>query len=142
MKTQKLLFVIVVLFFLTILAGCMNGIVNEEQFIKVQMWVDGENQYEDFIEITNNNEVQKVRDIISNIEWENAKVQMERPADYRFIFQYKNSNIQAKAVTYSLWLSSNNDIVEIAKEDHAYAKLNVEQSTILIETLTDENFNN
>ncbi|WP_449445401.1 hypothetical protein [Ureibacillus acetophenoni] len=134
--TKKILFVIIVLF-LTILAGCMNGIGYGEQYIEVQMWVDGENQYEDFKEIMNNTDVQKVRDIISNIEWENVKVEMEPPADYRFIFQYKNPNIQAKAVTYNLWL--NNDVVEIAKEDHAYAKLNKEDSSILIEILTGEN---
>lgn len=137
MKTQKFLFVIVVLFF-TIVAGCSNKIMNDEQYIEVQIRIDNGNNYEDFKEIMNNDEVQKVKEIVLDIEWENAKVKMESPADYRFIFQSKNPNIEVKAATYNLWLSPNNDIVEIAMGDHAYVKLNEEHSTILIETLTNE----
>ncbi|SOC43749.1 hypothetical protein [Ureibacillus acetophenoni] len=124
---------------LLLLAGCSNEIMNDDQFIKVQLWDEDENQYEDFKEITNNEEVQKVKEIVFDIEWEKAKVQMEHPADYRFIFQYKNPNIEAKAVTYKLWISSNNDLVEIVMEDNAYAKLNKENSRTLIDVLTVEN---
>ena len=123
---------------LLLLAGCSNE-MNDDQFIKVQLWDEDENQYEDFKEITNNDEVQKVKEIVFNIKWEKAKVQWEHPADYRFIFQFKNPNIEAKAVTYKLWISPNNDIVEIVMEDDAYAKLNVENSRTLIKILTVEN---
>ncbi|KQL33472.1 hypothetical protein AN959_17490 [Psychrobacillus sp. FJAT-21963] len=123
-------------------AGCSNEIANEEQKIEVQKRIDDENDYEDFKEITNNDEVQKVKEIVFDIEWENAKVQMEHPADYRFIFQYKNPNIEAKAVSYKLWISPNNDVVEIVMEDDAYAKLNKENSSIIIEIFTGENLPN
>ena len=115
---------------------------NEEQKIEVQKRIYDENDYEDLKEIMNNDEVQKVKEIVFDIEWENAKVQMEHPADYRFIFQYKNPNIVAKAALYKLWISPNNDIVEIVMEDDAYAKLNKENSSILIEILTGENLPN
>ncbi|MCK1999369.1 hypothetical protein MPH47_19430 [Psychrobacillus psychrodurans] len=131
-----------VVLFLSIVAGCSNKIVNVEQKIEVQKRIDDENNYKDFKVISDNDEVQKVEEIVFDIEWENAKVQMEHPADYRFIFQYKNPNIVAKAASYKLWISPNNDVVEIVMEDDAYAKLNKENSSILIEILTGENLPN
>ena len=131
-----------VVLFLSIVAGCSNKIVNVEQKIEVQKRIDDENNYKDFKVISDNDEVQKVEEIVFDIEWENAKVQMEHPADYRFIFQYKNPNIVAKAALYKLWISPNNDIVEIVMEDDAYAKLNKENSSILIKILTGENLPN
>lgn len=128
-----------VVLFLSLVAGCSNKIVNVEQKIEVQKRIDDENIYKDFKVISDNDEVQKVEEIVFDIEWENAKVQMEHPADYRFIFQYKNPNIVAKAVSYKIWISPNNDVVEIVMEDDAYAKLNKGNSSILIEILTGEN---
>ncbi|SFN10714.1 hypothetical protein [Psychrobacillus psychrodurans] len=141
MKTHKLLFVMVVLF-LSIIAGCSNKIVNEEQKIEVQKRIHDENNYKDFKVISDNDEVQKVKEIVFDTEWENAKVQMEHPADYRFIFQYKNPNIEAKVVSYKLWISPNNDVAEIVMEDDEYAILNEENSSILIEILAGENLPN
>ncbi|ATP40768.1 hypothetical protein CSE16_12305 [Solibacillus sp. R5-41] len=134
--------IIIILLGFGLITGCSNEVVNEEQKIKVQIRVDDENNYEDFKEITDNDEVQKVKEIVFDIEWENAKVQMEHPADYRFIFQYKNPNIEAKAASYNLWISPNNDIVEIVMEEDAYAKLSKENSSILIKILTRENLPN
>lgn len=136
MTTQKLLFVIVVMLF-TIVAGCSNAIVNEDQKIELQMLVDEENNYKDFKEITDQDDVRKVKEIVFNIEWKKTGVQMDQPADYRFIFQYMNPNIEAKAATYKIWISPNDDIVEIVMEDDSYAKLNSEDSRILIEILTE-----
>ncbi|WP_274307450.1 hypothetical protein [Solibacillus daqui] len=134
--------IIIILLAFGMITGCSNEVVNEEQKIEVQIRVDDENNYEDFKEITDNDEVQKVKEIVFDIEWEKAKVQMEHPADYRFIFEYKNPNIEAKVASYNLWISPNNDIVEIVMEEDAYAKLSKENSSILIKILTGENLLN
>ena len=47
------------------IVGCSNVIENEEQYIKVQKLIGDGNKYEDFKEITDNEQVQKVKDIKS-----------------------------------------------------------------------------
>ena len=85
------------------IAGCSNSIVNEEKIIKAEKRIgDDDNKYEDFKEITNNEQVQKVKAILDDINWEKAKVDMVRPPDYRFGFQFKNPKIEAKATSYEL----------------------------------------
>lgn len=139
MKVQKYLLLVIAVALLTAFAGCLNVVVDEEQKIEVQQRVGDESVYEDFNEITNNDQVKKVKKILSDIEWKDAKVQMAHPPDYRFMFQFINPDLQAKAVSYNLWISPNGDLVEIVKEDNAYTKLNMEDSSILFEILTGEN---
>ncbi|MFS0688996.1 hypothetical protein AB1K89_07125 [Sporosarcina sp. 179-K 8C2 HS] len=84
MITRSLLLAFIGLF-LIMVSGCSNERVNKEQKIEVQIRLDDEKNYKDFKEITDNAEVQKVKEILFDIEWENTKVHMEHPADYRFI---------------------------------------------------------
>lgn len=115
------------------IAGCSN----QEQSVEVQKRIGDENNYEDFKIITNHQQVQKIREIIDNIDWETAKVQMVRPADYRFAFQYKN---EAKAVLYELWISPKKDRVElIIDAGNKYVQLDKNTSAELFETLTGKN---
>lgn len=119
------------------IVGCSK--VNEEQYIKVQKRIGVEYKYEDFREITDSEQVQKVNDIIKDINWRNADVDMERPADYRFIFQFKNPDIDAKAVTYELWISPNKDKVELVIDaEGKYTQLDKRKSADLFEILTGE----
>ncbi|WP_050615524.1 hypothetical protein [Bacillus testis] len=92
-----------------LVAGCLNSVENEEQFIKVQKLMGDE--YEDFKKVTDKKKVQKVKDILYDSEWEHTKVDMARPADYRFIFQ--SPGIAAKAVVYELWISPNKEQVNL-----------------------------
>ena len=48
---------------------------------------------------------------------------MSRPADYHFVFQFKNPKIEAKAVLYQIWISPNKDKVEIISGGNRYAQL-------------------
>ncbi|HZG12523.1 MAG TPA: hypothetical protein VEZ91_11060 [Kurthia gibsonii] len=119
--------------------GCSNAIGNGEQNIEVQKRIGDENKYEDFKEITNNKQVQKVKEILDDIDWENAKVSMSHPPDYKFGFQYKNTQIEAKAVLYELWISPNNDNVELVIDaESKYIKLDGNNSAELFEILTGE----
>jgi hypothetical protein len=78
-----------------------------------------------------------VKDIINDIDWENVKVDMARPADYRFKFQFKNPEIEAKAVSYELWISPNKDKVELViNAESKYIQLDKKRSAELFEILT------
>ncbi|MFS0781243.1 hypothetical protein [Bacillus sp. 1P06AnD] len=116
------------------IAGCSNSSDKEEQYINVQKRIG--NEYEDFNDITNKDEVQKVKDILHKSEWEHRKVDMARPADYRFIFQYKNPGIAAKAIVYELWIIPNKDQVELVRGDSEYIQLDKKRSAELVEIIT------
>lgn len=119
------------------IVGCSNVINTEEQYVEVQKRIGDENKYEDFREITDNEQVQKVKDILNDIDWENAKVDMAQPADYRFIFQFENPEIEAKAVSYELWISPNKDKVELVIDaESKYIQLDKSKSAELFEILT------
>ena len=121
------------------IVGCSNTLENEEQNIEVQKRIGDEYNYEDFKEITNSEKVKKVKEILNDIHWENAKVDMTRPADYRFGFEYENPNIEAKAVLYELWISPNKDKVELVIDaESKYAQLDKNKSAILFEIITGE----
>ncbi|MBE4909940.1 hypothetical protein IMZ08_18040 [Bacillus luteolus] len=123
--------------FLFVVAGCVKGITNEEQKIVVQKRVGEENKYGEFKEVTDNVIVQKVKKIVEDVVWENAKVSMVRPADYRFAFQYKNPEIEAKGILYELWISPNKDKVELViNGESKYAQLNEKDSAVLLGILT------
>jgi hypothetical protein len=135
---NKSLMVFIGILFMLIV-GCSNTMENEEQSIKVQKYMGNENNYEDFKEINQNERVKQVKEIVEDIEWENAQVSMVRPPDYRFGFQYKNPNIEAKAVLYELWISPNKDRVELVIDAVSkYAQLDKETSAVLFELLTAE----
>ena len=139
MKKIKDLFAIIGI--LTILiAGCSDQIQieNEEQFIKVDQRIGDENKYKEYIEITNKEDIEHIRQIILNIKWKKAKVEMVHPADYRFVFQYKNPKIEAKVATYYLWISPNKDQIELQYDEDNYIKLDSIKSAELFELLTGE----
>ncbi|MGN1402491.1 MAG: hypothetical protein ACI4XL_13435 [Bacillus sp. (in: firmicutes)] len=119
------------------IVGCSNVIETEEQYIKVQKRIGDEKKYEDFKEITDNEQIQKVKEILNDIDWENAKVDMAHPADYSFIFQFKDPKIEAKAVSYELWISPHKDKVElIIDAESKYIQLDTVKSAELFEILT------
>lgn len=125
------------------LVGCSNVRENEERYIQVQHRIGDENKYADFKEITDNEQVQKVKDILNEIDWEHAKVNMTHPPDYRFIFQYKNPKVESKAATYELWITPNNDKVELVIDAESnYIQLDTANSAELFEILVGEELSN
>lgn len=55
-----------------IITGCSNILGNEEQRIEVQKDI-GDNEYEDFKVVTDNNEVMQVKKILKGYYFENKK---------------------------------------------------------------------
>jgi len=127
-------FIAIISIFIT---GCSNATKDEVQKIEVEKRIGNNDKYEDFKLIENKEQVQRARKLVQNIKWENAKVSMVRPPDYRFAFQYKNSETVAKAVLYELWISPNKDKIELVIDaESKYAQLDKKKSAELFEILT------
>ncbi|MGN4613395.1 hypothetical protein ACTFOZ_13195 [Bacillus cereus group sp. MYBK71-2] len=132
-RNVSVVFITIVIFIVT---GCSNIIGNEDQTIKVQKHVD--NKYEDLKVVTDNKQVRQVKKILNDAHFENKKLEMSRPADYHFIFQFKNPKIEAKAVLYQIWISPNKDKIEIIAGNSQYVQLEGENAATLFQIVTGE----
>ena len=132
MKILK--FLVVLLFLLLITTGCLPAI--KGQFITVQKVLDDDNIYEDFNDVTNRKQVRKAREILDNADWEVEKVEMVGPADYRFNFRLRTMATPKLCPTIYRFPMGN--IVEITTDNEDYVHLSAENSTILLEILTEE----
>ncbi|WP_342714917.1 hypothetical protein AAG068_15860 [Bacillus paramycoides] len=133
-RNRSLIFISICIFIIT---GCSNILENEGQRIEVQKHI-GDNEYEDLKGVKHNNEVLQVKKILNAITFENKKVEMSRPADYHFIFQFKNPKIEAKAVLYQICVSTNKDKIEIKAGDNQYAQLEGKYAAALLRIVTGE----
>ncbi|MCA1060459.1 hypothetical protein LCL96_16090 [Rossellomorea aquimaris] len=121
-----------------IVTACSKPVDSEQQNIVVEKQVGDENKYEEFKKVTDTNQVEEVREILSNTHWKEAQVDFIRPADYRFIYEYQNPEIDAKAVLHSVWVSPKKDELEVMQGDHEYAQLPKKESARLFKILTGE----
>ena len=138
MKIQRLLFCLIFAF-VCLATGCSNEIENEEQIIMVQKRVGDENKYEDFKEVTDNEQVMSIKELLDDTDWENAKVNMVRPPDYKFHFEHTDKGIKSNAVQHSVWISPNKDKLEVVIEGQSkYVQLTKEDSAILFKVITGE----
>lgn len=146
LKTNKILIVFIGIF-LVLIVGCSTGvksdeIKNEGNKIVVEKQVGEAGQYENCNEIKDTKEVQKVKDILDNISWENAKVSMGHPPNYRFYFENTNGKLKASEVIYALWISPNKDKVELVIDSKGkYIQLNKEKSAELFEIIIGKKLN-
>lgn len=120
-----------------VLVGCSNDVKHTEQSLVVEKRIGDDNNYEDFREVTDYEQVQKVNEILKDANWINAKAEMVSPPDYKFAFRYNNPNIEAKAVLYQLWITPNKDKVELIGANQ-YVKLDKSMSAELFEIVTGE----
>ncbi|HDR7898401.1 hypothetical protein OCD85_18565 [Bacillus pacificus] len=132
-RNVSVVFITIVIFIVT---GCSNIIGNEDQTIKVQKRVN--DTYEDLKVVTDNKQVRQVKKILNDAHFENKKLEMSRPADYHFIFQFKNPKIEAKAVLYQIWISPNKDKIEIIAGNSQYVQLEGENAATLFQIVTGE----
>ncbi|WP_456270958.1 hypothetical protein [Bacillus sp. AK031] len=132
---KKLLLSLILIFALPITA-CSSDIPNDVQEIEVRAHISDVKTYGDTRVINDKDKVQKVRNILNDANWEKKVTDMERLADFRFSFAFVDQEIEAKAVTYELWISPTLDKVEIAKGEREYTQLNKKNSALLFENLT------
>ncbi|PEU87670.1 hypothetical protein CN415_26805 [Bacillus cereus] len=133
-RNVSLVFIIICILIVT---GCSNILGNENQRIEVQKNI-GDNKYEDLKVVTDNKQVQQVKKILNDAHFENKKVQMSRPADYHFVFQFKNPKIEAKAVLYQIWVIPNKDKIEIIAGNNQYVQLEGKNAATLFQIVTGE----
>lgn len=133
-RNVSLVFIIICILIVT---GCSNILGNEDQRIEVQKNI-GDNKYEDLKVVTDNKQVQQVKKILNDAHFENKKVQISRPADYHFVFQFKNPKIEAKAVLYQIWVIPNKDKIEIIAGNSQYVQLEGKNAATLFQIVTGE----
>jgi uncharacterized protein YcfL len=124
-----------------LLVGCQGnvlGIGDEKQNIVVEKQVGDKDQYEEFNKVTDTKQVEEVREILAGVHWKDAQVDFIRHPDYRFVYEYKNPNIDTKAVLHQIWISPMKDELEVMQGTDEYAKLTKEDSARLFEILTGE----
>lgn len=131
MVNIKRLLILVLLLCLT--TGCAGV---ERQKIEVDKRSDS-GVYEAYKEIIKLKKVSVVKDILQNADWERKKVDMTREADYRFIFQFVNPDVEAKAIPYSVWIGPDKETVEVVQGNDQYVHLTKEDSNQLFEAITE-----
>ncbi|WP_201712813.1 hypothetical protein [Rossellomorea arthrocnemi] len=120
------------------ITACSNEMGHEKQDIVVKKQVGDENKYETFNKITDTKRVEEVRKILNDAHWKNAQVDFIRPADYQFIYEFKNPDFDAKAVLHRVWISPKKDELQIIRGDFDYTQLPKAESARLFEILTGE----
>ncbi|HZG72056.1 MAG TPA: hypothetical protein VEY51_11030 [Chondromyces sp.] len=126
-------FIALISIFLIVITGCSNEVEVEGNAILVQKRIGEENKYEHFKEITDNDKVQKANDILENIHWENAEVNMAYPPHYKFRFE---GNYEQSELIYDLWISPNKDKIELVIEGESkYGRLSKSKSAKLFEII-------
>lgn len=121
------------------LGACTTDIAgNEKQNIVVEKQVGNEDKYEEFNKVTDTKQVEEVRGILRDVHWKDAQVDFIRPPGYRFMYEFKNPNIDTKAMLHQVWISPMKDELEVMQGTDEYAKLTKEDSARLFEILTGE----
>jgi hypothetical protein len=113
---------------LIMVLGFSVGVESKGQTIKVQKRVGDDTKYEDLKEVTESSQVLKAKVALDETIWEKAKMEMNRPPDYKFVFQSQSSEKEDEVVLFQVWITPNKERVGIIKGYDQYAKLTKEHS--------------
>ena len=108
---------------------CSSIITREKQIIEVEKLQENGVDYKHYKVIGTTKNVKTIKKILKTTSWESNTTEMNRPADYRFIFQYENDNYEAKAILYQVWIPSDGKQITIMRGTSQYAVLSVEESS-------------
>lgn len=87
--------------------GCSNGIKEEGNKILVEKRVGEEDKYELYLEITSDEKIKNIKDILVDIKWEEGKVSTVLPPEYKFYFEEDDAKTTDRV--YSLWINGDAD---------------------------------
>lgn len=122
------------------MTGCSKEANSSGNKIIVQKRVGEEEQYELFKEITDNDIVKKAAELLEDVRWKDGVVLMTQPPHYKFKFEDNNQLIGSN---YDLWISPDKNQVELViEEQEKYIQLNKNQSTELVEFITESQLMN
>ncbi|MEW8995507.1 hypothetical protein [Clostridium sp.] len=134
MKFTKIL-IIFISAFLLMVVGCSSGIENKGNIIGVEKRVGEEDKYEHYNDITDREEVKKVKDILDNINWKDGAVSMVCPPHYKFYFE--DANGKTSEIVYELWISPDKGKVELVIDSETkFVKVSERMSVELFKLIT------
>ncbi|MGZ9586034.1 hypothetical protein [Paenibacillus marinisediminis] len=110
--------------------------VSFEQNLNLHISKPEGQRYKVYMKIEDHETVKTVMDILENVPWENAKVEMIRQPDYQILTVNIDRTISYEPVTYSVWLSPKKDILEVIIEGHnKFGKVSKEDTKKLLSIL-------
>ena len=124
---KKVVYLMILLILIVKLVGCTKENESDYKKLIIEKRIKTSNDYEKFAEIIDKNLIKEVNDIIKNIKWDNSKVCMVRPPEYKFYFENLKDSI------YELWISPNKEQLEIVIESKSkYIQLDEKESNKLL----------
>lgn len=135
---KKAIFISFLILIVVSTSGCLAAIKGQK--ITIQKQTGDEPIFEPFREVTKRKEVNEAIRIVKNAEWH--KLEEERPhsADYQFQFAFKG-DADDKIASYSLWVNSEREFLEIVTDTDEYVKLSKQDSASLYRILIGEELN-
>jgi len=124
---NKLIYSISVIFLILILAGCSE---NEKFKLQIEKTVN-KDKTEITKQITDQDSIQEVQDIINKVKWSDKIVDMSRQPD--IILRFKNSSEDTNEEKYLLWL--NDKKIEMTKDSGIYGELSSKEMGSLKELI-------
>jgi hypothetical protein len=139
LKTNKILIVFISIF-LILTVGCTDGIKNEVNKIVVEKRVGELDKYEYYNEVKDSKEVEEIKNILNNIGWRNAKVDMAYPPHYKFYFEDTTGKQESNELIYDLWISPDKGRIELVIDSESkYVHLDKEKSAELFKLIIGKN---
>ena len=141
MKLRNICMGLIIIFILTLM-GCSNGTTNktqptkETEFIKVETPVGNTNTFKEFRKVTDEKQVQQVKEILKEAKWTYAILDTVRPPSYQFTFHSTNSKIKEDTTLHEIYVDSNQGILIIIRGDKEHTQLTKEQSSTMFEIIT------
>lgn len=142
MKLRNICMGLIVIF-IVVLMGCSNGTTNktqtkkETEFIKVETPVGNTNTFKEFRKVTDEKQVQQVKEILKEAKWTYSILDTVRPASYQFTFQSNDSKTKKDVVLHQILVDSDQGILIIIRDDKEHTQLTKEQSSTIFEIITD-----
>lgn len=133
---KKVILILFLLILVVSTTGCLSAIKGQK--ITIYKQLGDESNFEDFREVNNRKEVKEAIRIVKSADWHQSEIEITRTADYLFQFPSKNDR-KNKIASYSLWVHSENEFLEIVTDTDEYVQLSNEDSASLYRILIGEN---
>lgn len=133
---MRKLFMAGLLLILTVVVACNQKEASYERDLILHISKAEGQGYTVYKKVEDNETVNTVLDILSNTTWENAKVSMIRPPDYKILAVNIDPTISYETLTYAVWLSPKKDILEVIIEGRSkFGKITNEDTEKMLSIL-------
>ena len=139
---KKVVLLMIVMVF--IVSACSsNRLIDNFNEVVVKEHVGESDVYKEARRIQDDKTIQKIRDEIKGIEWEEGvQVTMVRLPDYKFHLIEADAESEAVGHAYDLWVSPSGNKIELIFENESkYVQLDRERSAELFHSLIGEKLN-